>query len=107
MLRQAGTATLVRWPDGVRVDHALQSGQVVSTAYDPMLGKVVAHGSDRETARQALLAALDRTAILGLTTNTGFLRALVATEEFRDAAIDTAWLDTATMPLDARPNATS
>jgi acetyl/propionyl-CoA carboxylase alpha subunit len=40
-----------------------------------------------------MLAALDDTAILGLTTNAGFLRALVATPEFRDTEIDTAWLD--------------
>ena len=92
-LPQAGTATLVRWPDQVRVDQALESGQVVSTAYDPMLGKVIAHGATREEARQALVAALDDTAILGLTTNAGFLRTLLASEEFRDATIDTAWLD--------------
>lgn len=92
-LPQAGTATYVWWPGGVRVDQALESGQVVSTAYDPMLGKVIAHGPDREAARLALLAALDDTAILGLTTNAGFLRALVASDEFRDATIDTAWLD--------------
>ena len=54
-----------------------RAGQVVSTAYDPMLGKVIAHGPDREAARRALVAALDDTAILGLTTNVGFLRALV------------------------------
>ena len=94
-LPQAGTADLVRWPTGVRVDQALASGQVVSTSYDPMLGKVIAHGPDRETARRALVEALDATGILGLTTNTGFLRALVASEEFRLATIDTAWLDTA------------
>jgi acetyl-CoA/propionyl-CoA carboxylase, biotin carboxylase, biotin carboxyl carrier protein len=94
-LPQAGTADLVRWPAGVRVDQALESGQVVSTSYDPMLGKVVAHGADRESARRTLVEALDRTGILGLTTNTGFLRALVASEEFRLATIDTAWLDTA------------
>ncbi|MGA8845572.1 MAG: biotin carboxylase N-terminal domain-containing protein [Nocardioides sp.] len=97
-LPQAGTASIVRWPvgmPGVRVDHALESGQVVSTSYDPMLGKVIAHGPDRESARLALVAALDATAVLGLTTNAGFLRALVAGEEFRDATIDTAWLDTA------------
>ncbi len=102
-LPQAGTPSLVRWTvstgstTGVRVDQALESGQPVTTAYDPMLGKVIAHGPDRETARQALLAALDETGILGLTTNLGFLRALVAREEFRDATIDTAWLDTATV----------
>jgi 3-methylcrotonyl-CoA carboxylase alpha subunit/acetyl-CoA/propionyl-CoA carboxylase biotin carboxyl carrier protein len=94
-LPQAGTTTLVRWGsgEGVRVDHALESGQVVSTSYDPMLGKVIAHGPDRESARRALLRALDDTAILGLTTNAGFLRALVDSDEFRDATIDTAWLD--------------
>jgi acetyl-CoA/propionyl-CoA carboxylase biotin carboxyl carrier protein len=92
-LPQAGTADLVRWPTTVRVDQALESGQVVATAYDPMLGKVIAHGPDRETARRALVEALDHTGILGLTTNTGFLRALVAGDEFRLATIDTAWLD--------------
>ncbi|PVG81954.1 carbamoyl-phosphate synthase subunit L [Nocardioides gansuensis] len=94
-LPQAGTATLVQWPSapGVRVDHALESGQVVSTSYDPMLGKVIVHGTDREAARLGLVAALDHTAVLGLTTNTGFLRALTASDEFRDATIDTAWLD--------------
>ncbi|MFA6298808.1 MAG: biotin/lipoyl-containing protein, partial [Nocardioides sp.] len=99
-LPQAGTASIVRWPrgKGVRVDHALEGGQVVSTSYDPMLGKVIAHGPDRESARLALLAALDDTAVLGLTTNTGFLRALVASDDFRDATIDTAWLDSAEVP---------
>ncbi len=92
-LPQAGTATIVRWPQNVRVDHALLPGQVVSTSYDPMLGKIIAHGPDREAARRALVDALDRTAILGLTTNIGFLRDLVASTAFADAAIDTAWLD--------------
>ncbi|WP_205304795.1 biotin carboxylase N-terminal domain-containing protein [Nocardioides sp. 616] len=111
-LPQAGTASIVRWPGAdrgrgsghgeptttVRVDHALESGSVVSTSYDPMLGKVIAHGPDRESARRALLAALDRTAVLGLTTNTGFLRTLVAGEEFASARIDTAWLDRVAIP---------
>ncbi len=97
-LPQAGTASIVRWPTEVRVDHALEAEQTVSTAYDPMLGKVIAHGPDREAARQALVAALDETAILGITTNAGFLRTLVDSEEFRDATIDTAWLDRHDVP---------
>ena len=82
-LPQAGEAGIVRWPTdvaGVRVDHALEPDQSVPTAYDPMLGKVIAHGPDRESARLALVAALDETSILGLTTNAGFLRTLVASE---------------------------
>ncbi|MGJ9424081.1 acetyl/propionyl/methylcrotonyl-CoA carboxylase subunit alpha [Aeromicrobium sp. CF3.5] len=101
-LPQAGTADLVRWPKHARVDAALESGQVVSTSYDPMLGKIIVRGPDRESARRALVAALDDTAILGLTTNTGFLRALAASPEFTDCTIDTAWLDTAVLP---RPDA--
>ncbi|KRE94391.1 carbamoyl-phosphate synthase subunit L [Nocardioides sp. Soil774] len=94
-LPQAGRTSIVRWGsgDGVRVDHALEPEQEVSTSYDPMLGKVIAWGADREAARATLVAALDGTAILGITTNTGFLRALAASDEFRDTTIDTAWLD--------------
>ncbi|EON25749.1 carbamoyl-phosphate synthase L chain [Nocardioides sp. CF8] len=97
-LPQAGRADLVRWASSARVDHALESGQVVSTSFDPMLGKVIAWGEDREAARANLVAALDGSAVLGLTTNLGFVRALAASDEFRDATIDTAWLDTAEVP---------
>jgi acetyl/propionyl-CoA carboxylase alpha subunit len=99
-LPQAGRTSIVRWGSGqgVRVDHALEPEQEVSTSYDPMLGKVIAWGTDREAARAALVAALDDTAILGITTNTGFLRALAASDEFRDTSIDTAWLDDHEVP---------
>ncbi|HWU20348.1 MAG TPA: biotin carboxylase N-terminal domain-containing protein [Nocardioides sp.] len=98
-LPQAGRATTVSWPTDARVDHALESGQVVSTSYDPMLGKVIVSGGDREEARRLLVAALDDTAILGLTTNTGFLRVLAASEEFAEpGGIDTAWLDRNEVP---------
>jgi acetyl-CoA/propionyl-CoA/long-chain acyl-CoA carboxylase, biotin carboxylase, biotin carboxyl carrier protein len=94
-LPQAGTAALVRWPEGpgIRVDQALETGQEVTTEYDPMLGKIIASGPDRDTARRRLVEALDRTAILGLTTNVGFLRAVAAGDSFAAAAIDVAWLD--------------
>jgi acetyl-CoA/propionyl-CoA carboxylase biotin carboxyl carrier protein len=92
-LPQAGLATRAVWPEIARVDAALESGQRVGTWYDPMLAKIITHGATREAARLALVDALDDTAILGLTTNLGFLRSLVAGDAFRDAAIDTAWLD--------------
>ncbi|MDQ3423848.1 MAG: ATP-grasp domain-containing protein [Actinomycetota bacterium] len=92
-LPQAGVATTVAWPAHARVDAALESGQRVGTAYDPMLGKIITHGVTREATRTALLQALDDTAILGLTTNVGFLRQLVASPAYRDASIDTGWLD--------------
>ena len=92
-LPQAGRADLVRWSDRSRNDVALDSGQEVSSAYDPMIGKVIVEGPDREAARGMLVAALDDTAVLGLTTNLGFVRGIAASSVFRDCAIDTAWLD--------------
>jgi acetyl/propionyl-CoA carboxylase alpha subunit len=95
-LPQAGTAETVRWPSDarVRVDAALRSGGEVTAYYDPMVAKVTAHGVDREAARRNLLAALDETEISGLVTNLGFLRTVLGSAEFADAAIDTSWLDT-------------
>ncbi len=93
-LPQAGVAAEVAWPSTARVDAALESGQQVSTYYDPLLGKIIASGTTREAARRALVNALDDTAILGLTTNLGYLRELAAAPEFQRAEIDTSWLDT-------------
>ena len=92
-LPQAGLAEVVAWPAHVRVDAALESGQRVGTHYDPMLGKIIVTGTTREVARRALVTALDESAVLGLTTNLGFLRDLADSDAYRDAAIDTAWLD--------------
>ena len=103
-LPQAGVAELVRWPatDRARVDEALRSGQEVGTAYDPMLAKIIVHGPTREAARRNLVAALDETAVLGLTTNVGFVRRLAASDAFRDAEIHTAWLDSDPVGLTTR-----
>jgi acetyl-CoA/propionyl-CoA carboxylase biotin carboxyl carrier protein len=106
-LPQAGTATTVRWSSRARVDAALESGQEVTTFYDPMLGKVIAHGPTREAARRSLVAALDDTALLGLTTNLGFLRRITDSDAFRDAAIDTAWLDRTPDAFPAHPSETA
>jgi acetyl-CoA/propionyl-CoA carboxylase, biotin carboxylase, biotin carboxyl carrier protein len=93
-LPRAGRVDLARWPtEPTRVDTALHTGDLVSTAYDPMLGKVTVHAADRPAALAALVAALDTTALCGVQTNAGFLRALVAGPEFTAAAVDTQWLD--------------
>ncbi|GIE76946.1 urea carboxylase [Actinoplanes philippinensis] len=71
----AGLVTAVTFPDGVRVDGWVEAGTEVTTAYDPMLAKVVATGPDRPAAFAALRRALDATRIDGIETNLGLLRA--------------------------------
>lgn len=79
--------------DGVRVDSSLLTGTLVGSDYDPMLSKVIAHGTDRDEALAKLDRALSRTAILGVQTNIEFLRFLLADERVRAGDLDTALLD--------------
>ena len=98
----AGPVLLARYPDGVRVDAAVETGSVVGTDYDSMIAKVIAHGPDRATALARLDRALADTAILGLSTNVGFLRTLLAHPGVRAGELDTGLigrLDPVTPPL--------
>ena len=61
--------------EGLRFDHALESGAVVTPHYDAMLGKLIAHAPTRAEAIDRLANALDETVLLGLPSNRAFLAA--------------------------------
>jgi acetyl-CoA/propionyl-CoA carboxylase biotin carboxyl carrier protein len=75
--------------EGIRVDSGIVEGGIVGSDYDPMLAKVIAHGADRAEALRRLDAALRDTVLLGIGTNVGFLRALLADADVRAARLDT------------------
>lgn len=79
-LPSGGTVLALHEPagDGVRTDSGLSEGTEVGSLYDPMLSKVIAYGADRATALRKLRAALAETVTLGVPTNAGFLRRLLA-----------------------------
>ncbi|MER7708581.1 biotin carboxylase N-terminal domain-containing protein [Kitasatospora sp. NPDC097605] len=79
--------------EGIRVDSGVAPGTVITSAYDPMLAKVIAYGPDRPTALRRLRAALADTRILGVTTNTGFLRRLLAHPEVAAGRLDTGLVE--------------
>ncbi|MBC3194788.1 ATP-grasp domain-containing protein [Pseudonocardia sp. C8] len=76
-------------PDGVRVDSGIETGTVVGSDYDPMLAKIIAHGATRDEALRRLDTALGATTLLGLDTNIGFLRSLLADDDVRAGRLDT------------------
>ncbi|WP_204285511.1 acetyl/propionyl/methylcrotonyl-CoA carboxylase subunit alpha [Microbispora amethystogenes] len=78
---------------GVRFDSGLAEGMVVGSDYDPMLAKAVAWAPDRAGALAALDRALGSTVILGVTTNVGFLRALLADPEVAAGRLDTGLVE--------------
>ncbi|MER5846067.1 acetyl-CoA carboxylase biotin carboxylase subunit [Streptomyces sp. NPDC002012] len=79
-LPSGGTVLALHEPqgNGVRTDSGLGTGGEVGSLYDPMLSKVIAYGPDRAAALRRLRAALADTVILGVPTNAGFLRRLLA-----------------------------
>ncbi len=80
-----------RPPDGpgIRVDSGVATGFTVGSDYDPMLAKIIASGDDRAEAIRRLDAALADTVLLGLGSNIGFLRTILADEDVRTARLDT------------------
>jgi len=78
--------------EGRRVDSGVSEGDGVSPFYDPMLGKLIAWGQDREQARLRLLTMLDEFAIGGLKTNIAFLQRILAHPAFAAAELDTDFI---------------
>ena len=94
-LPTGGLITGLSWPrgEGIRVDAGVVEGQEVSSDYDPMLAKIIAHADTREEALQRLDQALSHTRIEGLTTNIDFNRFLVTRPEVIAGDLHTGLLD--------------
>ncbi|MGW6643695.1 ATP-binding protein [Streptomyces iakyrus] len=94
-LPSGGTVLRLREPqgDGVRTDSGLTEGTEVGSLYDPMLSKVIAYGPDRATALRKLRAALAETVTLGVQTNAGFLRRLLAHPSVVSGDMDTGLVE--------------
>ncbi|HKH69123.1 MAG TPA: biotin/lipoyl-containing protein, partial [Reyranella sp.] len=86
---------------GVRIDHGMKEGLVISPFYDPMIAKVIAHGATREEARTRLVRALRETIVLGPTTNRHFLIRLLEHPEFAAGKATTAFLGKHEFPAPA------
>jgi propionyl-CoA carboxylase alpha chain len=90
-----GTATHVRWPEGpgLRADRAIESGSVVSAAYDSLVAKLMAHGQDRDAAIARLALALRALELDGLETNRDLLAAVLDDADFRRGEADIHYLE--------------
>ena len=93
-LPQTGVAAI--WQpfagEGVRVDHGLVPGQVISSFYDPMIAKIIASGANRAEALRRLVRAVRGTHLLGVATNREFLLDALTTDEFASGSATTAFI---------------
>ncbi|MCX5198318.1 ATP-grasp domain-containing protein [Streptomyces sp. NBC_00249] len=94
-LPSGGTVLALSEPSGgaVRTDSGLTAGVPVGSTYDPMLSKVIVHGPDRASALRLLRGALADTVILGVQTNAGFLRRLLAHPDVVSGDLDTGLVE--------------
>jgi urea carboxylase len=91
-----GKLTLVAFPSAeiARVETWIESGTTVTSFYDPMIAKIIVHGSDRADALRRMSIALAETSIDGIETNLRYLREVVATPEFISGKVTTSFLGT-------------
>jgi urea carboxylase len=89
----AGQLTEAAWPAACRVETWVENGTNVSPYYDPLLGKIIVHGSDRADALNKLEAALQETRISGLESNLDYLRTVIRDPGFRQGSYTTSLLN--------------
>ncbi len=80
-------------PAAVRIDAGVREGDAISPFYDPMIAKLIVWGPDRAAALARMTAALSACQAVGLATNLGFLKRLIASVPFATADLDTGLIE--------------
>lgn len=92
-----GTITELEFPDTtdgtVRIEHALQKGYRISPFYDPMLGKMVVWGEDREKCIASMIKVLKTFKIEGVSTTINTDLAIMRNRSFASGDFSTDFLN--------------
>ncbi|MET3947146.1 acetyl-CoA carboxylase biotin carboxylase subunit [Arthrobacter sp. UYCu512] len=91
-----GLITALDWAagGGIRVDTGVEAGSTVSPYYDSMLAKLIVHAKSRDSAIEAMLAALDQTVIEGVKTTIPVHKLLLARPEFAAVSHHSKFIET-------------
>jgi len=78
---------------GVRVDSHVYGGYTVPPNYDSMIGKLIVHAEDRETAIKRMQGALEEMVIEGIKTNIPLQRRILRDKAFLKGGADIHYLE--------------
>jgi len=94
-LPSTGRIEYLRVPSGpgVRWDGGVDVGDEVTLHYDSMLAKLIVWAPDRAQAITRMRRALDELTVLGVATNQGFHRRLLADPAFQEGDLDIQFLE--------------
>jgi 3-methylcrotonyl-CoA carboxylase alpha subunit len=88
-LPATGTFDALDFPQDLRIDTGVKTGDTISPFYDPIVAKMIAHGATRGEALDRLRYGLEETRIIGATTNRSFLIRLLSLEPVAVGELDT------------------
>jgi len=89
-LPSPGVLKAFEWPEprpGLRIETGYAQGNRVSSHYDPMVAKVIAHSADRAAAIRELSSALGRMRVEGIKTNIPMILQVLGSERFQAGAM--------------------
>ena len=78
---------------GIRVDSHIYDGYKVPPNYDSMIGKIIAHGEDRDTALARMRVALDELVLNGIKTNVPLHKWLLWDPGFMEGGFNIHYLE--------------
>jgi acetyl-CoA carboxylase biotin carboxylase subunit len=78
---------------GVRNDNGVYAGYTVPLHYDPMLSKLICHGTTRDEAIARMRRALTEYRVEGIETTIPFFTFLMNNREFQEGRFDTGFVD--------------
>lgn len=91
------TGEILFWQEpqlqGLRYDSGVVTGSKIDVFYDSLISKVISFGANRSEAILRMVNALDKTVILGITTNRDFLKELLLNPSYVDGSFDTKLIE--------------
>ncbi len=78
---------------GVRMDSALYDGYTIPPYYDSLIGKLIVHGKDRQSALSRLNRALGELIVDGVDTTVPLFHALLQEPDIQTGAYNIHWLE--------------
>ncbi|MEP6829757.1 MAG: biotin carboxylase N-terminal domain-containing protein [Rhizomicrobium sp.] len=92
-LPSTGCITHLQLPPDIRVDSAVEQGDMVTPYYDPMIAKLIVHAATRAEAVAGLAAACRAVEVWPVKTNAGFLARASMQADFVHGGIDTGFIE--------------
>lgn len=92
-LPSIGTIALWSTPDFVRTDTGVRSGDEITVHYDPMVAKIITHGTTRLEAIRRLDYGLSKVKLMGVRNNINFLSRVLTHVDHLAGIIHTGFLE--------------